>query len=68
VTDGERARVAYVLAIALGTVLVIIAITALWAVIGGATLGEDVSKFLTITLGAVIGALAAYIGARKGGE
>jgi hypothetical protein len=69
-TNGDRSRVAYILALAVGTVLVIVAFTALLAVVWGhRTLGENTARFFTIILGSVIGALAAYIGVtRKSGK
>lgn len=66
--NGSKGRVAFVLALAVGTVLVILAITVLWGVVTNhASLSNDATRFLTIVVGAVIGALAAYIGvSRKG--
>lgn len=62
-TNGDQSRVAFILAVAVGAVLVIFAITVLWGVIAGnGALSADSTRFLTIIVGAVVGALAAYIG------
>ena len=63
--NGDRGRVAFVLAVAVGAVLVIFAVTVLWGMVSGHTaLGASSTRFLTIVVGAVIGALAAYIGVK----
>jgi hypothetical protein len=63
--SSDKAKVAYILAVAVATVLVIFAVTVLLvALFGHKSLGEGAAKFFTILLGAVIGALGAYIGVR----
>lgn len=67
--SNGRDRTAYVLAVAIGAVLVILAVTVLWGVVTNhASLSADATRFLTIAFGAVIGALAAYIGVTKSGK
>jgi hypothetical protein len=63
--SDRRGTVAVVLAIAVGASVVILAAGAAWAIVDkGLTVPTEVASLLSTALGALIGAVAAYLGLR----
>src|SRR5215831_10565475 len=63
--NDRRGTVAVVLAIAVGAPVVILAAAASWAIVDkGLTVPVEVASLLSTALGALIGAVAAYLGLR----